>query len=155
MKTKLKTKLLKFVSVVLILYPAAATIWQTLPEDITTLIPQYTEYIALVTGGSSAVLGAVGLAFTSSINSTQDNSFEIFNGLYQAYTKLKESTESSVETVNTNTATITKLQAQFTTIESYQKDIIELQKANLALKLSNPLVDEETKAIYEKLLGGE
>lgn len=146
-------KLLKIISVALLVYPLAASIWQVLPEDVTTLIPNYTELIALVSGSASGILGAGGLLVTSYVDSSKKDSYDIFDGLYKAYTLLAEKTDNSVKTTNDNTQEIAQLKNDFVTIKTNQEELIALEKANLELKLSNPLIDEKTKEIYEKMLG--
>ena len=148
-----KEKALRAISVGLIIYPILAVIWKSLPEDITSLIPQYTDYIALVTGGSSAVLGTAGLQLSTVMSSSKIANLEIFNGLNDSYNLLGV-------TVDKNTNEIANLKNEFIEIknnqeriESNQQEIITLLKANIEIKLSNPLIKDKAEEIRNKLFG--
>jgi len=141
-------KLLKVVSYIFVAYPLVATIWQTLPEEVTSLIPRYTEYVALLTSATTFTLGGSALAYLSSVDKVQKDAFAVFNGLYTGYSEVHLSNLNTIERLETVKKNQTKIIAQ-------NERIIELNEANLKVRLSNPYIDTESKELIAKVLGKE
>jgi len=141
-------KLMKIVSYAMVLYPLAATIWQTMPEEVTSLIPQYTDYIALVTGATSFTIGGGALVYLSNIDKVKSDSFAVFNGLYASYEEVKISNSALLA----KQENIANKQIE---IEQRQERIELLLEAELQAKLSNPFVEDTAKEKIQELLGVE
>lgn len=141
----MKEKILSVISFGLVAYSLVSIGYTALPVEIKEMIPQFNDLTALITGGSSGVIGGAGLYFKSmllkhtSISEEKVNTVvDKFVVLVSKYNELKENYNEMKKSYNDMKEETVKLQ--------------DLIKADIQLKLSNPLIEESKKALVEGVL---
>ena len=122
--------------------------YMALPIEIQDMLPQMNWITAVVSGGSTLLLGSGGLvvqSFLLKARTASDSKYKVvadkylevadaYNSLDTKYDNLENKYDGLKESVDRNNL---------------------LQEASLQAKLSNPLIDAETKKLIEDVLGGE
>lgn len=147
---KLKDKLLNGISYILVAYPVAAAVWQFVPE-LANIFPQYTTQIAFLTALPSAVLGAVGLKIQSYVSKSRVNDTALYTTLKSSYDEIvKElnTTKSKYQDLgNEYLTTVKQFTSEVKSLKSTNEKLVTLLKADMEVKLDNPMVKDSAKEI--------
>ena len=122
--------------------------YMALPIEIQEMLPQMNWITAVISGSSTLLVGSGGLAVQSFLlkaRTASDSKYKVvadkylevadaYNSLDTKYDNLENKYDGLKESVDRNNL---------------------LQEASLQAKLSNPLIDAETKKLIEDVLGGE
>jgi hypothetical protein len=136
-------KLFNFVSFILLLWTIISGVYLALPLEYKALIPEFNWLTALVSGGSTGILGTSILVVDKYMkNASIDSSNKYldlakqFLALNEKYLALENKVNTSIETQNNTNVIISETN--------------RLLKIDLESKLSNPLIEDFIK---EKIRG--
>lgn len=142
MKSKLRS-LFNFVSIILLLWTIISGVYLALPQEYKDLIPQFNWMTALVSGGSTGVLGSAILFVDKQLKKQDASNSNKYLDLATKFLEIREDYKEVEKELAQN-----------------KKELIELKKLNeetnrlirvdLESKLSNPLIEEFVK---EKMRG--
>lgn len=116
-----------------------------LPEHIQALIPQFNWMSALISGSSTALLGFGGVAVQQYISRANVKATEKFMLLSENYLAL----EKKYEIMEKSNVTVLEANRR---LEKKVDRMTKLLEADVMAKLSNPLIDQEVKAMIEGVL---
>lgn len=135
----MKTKLFNITVYAMLGWSIVSAVYVALPVEYQAMIPQFNWLTAVVSGGSTLLLGSGGLAvqaWLSKARTTSDAKYNLlaekFLTLTQKYDEIKTAYTQVVASVNENN---------------------KLLKIDLNTKLSNPLIDETARNMIEQVLG--
>lgn len=129
-------KIFNFVSIIMLLWTIISGAYLALPEEYKALIPQFNWLTALISGGSTGVLGGSMIIVKNFMKKNKDENDARYLQLAQEVLTIKEEHINLKNAVNNNTDT--------------QKETNRLIRIDLESKLSNPLVEDFIK---EKIRG--
>lgn len=141
----MKDKILSVISFVLVGYSMVSIGYTALPVEIKDMIPQLNDLTALLTGGTSGVLGGAGIYFRSLMSKTKTENDEKVNAMAEKIISIGSKYDQLAN----------KYDEMKSIFMEGKQETIELQKlikADINLKLSNPLIDEKAKEITEGVL---
>jgi len=134
----MKTKLFNVLVYTMLGWSVLSAVYLALPVEYQAMIPQFNWLTALISGGSTGLLGTGALAVQSFLNKAKATSNETFTLLKDNYTEI------------VNEYKILKIQLE--EVKSTFDYNNELLRAELKAKLSNPLIDEEVKSLLEQVI---
>jgi len=144
----MKQKIFNVVVYSMLAYTMLNAGYITLPVEYQEMIPQWNQLVAIVSGGSTFLLGMGGLTVQSYLNNAKHEADSKFNLLAQNYLNL----EKKYDGLDTRYNSIVKaVEKQTHSIERTNK----LLTAELQAKLSNPMIDEQVKLIIEGVIKDE
>lgn len=146
---KFKKVLFNIVVYALLIWSLLMGVYSVLPQEVKDLIPQFNELTALISGGSTMLIGSGGLVFNTWLAKARveaDGKYqdvvekfllitEKYNNLESAYSKLEKSYKDGDQKQ-----------------EQRLKRIEALLETDLKAKLSNKLIEEEVKTMIEGTL---
>ena len=115
-----------------------SAVYLALPIEYQAMIPEFNWLTALISGGSTALLGTGALTVQTFLTKAKATSNETFSMLKANYSEI------------VNEYRI--LKAQYSELKSTLEYNSTLLRAELKAKLSNPLIDEEVKALLEQVI---
>lgn len=136
-------KLFNLISIVMLLWTIIAGAYLALPQEYKDLIPEFNWLTALVSGGSTGILGSTMLLVNNFMKKNQNSVDSKYLDLANRFLALNEKYQSLENEVKQNT------RMQFETNELLDKTN-NLLSIDLESKLSNPLVEDFVK---EKIRG--
>jgi len=119
--------------------------YMALPTDVQALIPQMNWFSALISGGSTLLVGSGGLAVQSFLTKAKTKSDEKYNSLANEFLKMAdgylklEAKVSSLEKVTLESNKIT------------QRNNV-LHETELKTKLDNPMLTQTARELIESIL---
>ena len=144
----MKKKLFNVVVYGLLAFAIVNASYLALPPELQAMIPQYNDLVAIVMGGSTALMSFGGLKVQEYLNSAKTESSEKFNVLAENYLALEKKYN-----VIENSYKIMKA-AQDLTTKAVERNN-QLLEVDLQAKLSNPMIDEEVKKLIESVIDNE
>ena len=138
----MKQKLFNITVYSMLAYSIVNAVYVALPPEYQALIPQYNELLALVTGGSTLLLGSGGLAVQTYIQRAKIEASGRFNLLADHYVKLADKYDLVDKKYRELVIKSDKIVGELGRINNLLK--IELQS-----KLTNPMIDEGVKKLIE------
>ena len=137
----MKTKIFNVIVYSMLGWSILSATYLALPVEYQAMIPQFNWLTALISGGSTALLGTGGLAVSTFLNKVKATTDEKVNLVASQF----------IELVNKYDEVVVKYNAL---IESVDYNNL-LLKADLKTKLSNPLITQESKELIEQVLINE
>lgn len=134
----MKTKLFNVLIYTMLGWSVLSAVYLALPVEYQEMLPQMNWLTALISGGSTALLGTGGLAVQTFLTKAKATTNETFSMLKENYSEI------------VNEYRI--LKAQYNELKSTLEYNSTLLRAELKAKLSNPLIDEEVKALLEQVI---
>lgn len=142
----MKKKILNIVTFAMIGWGAISATYLALPPEIKELLPNMNWVTAVVSGGSTTLLGAISIYVRGYVNKSNIANNEALSGLTNFYIQSKEEYAKFIE---------------------YQKEVItaykdmkastdrnnELLEAVLQTKLDNPLLTDTARELINNVLG--
>ncbi len=144
----MKQKIFNVVVYSMLAYSIMNAGYIALPVEYQELIPQWNQLVALVSGGSTLLMGLGGLTVQNYLNNAREKADQKFNLLAQNYLNLERKYDV-VE--NTYKSLVKSTDKQTHSIER----LISLVKVDLQAKLSNPLIDSEVQKLIEGVIKDE
>lgn len=136
-------KLFNLISIVMLLWTILAGAYLALPQEYKDLIPEFNWLTALVSGGSTGILGSTMLLVNNFLKKNQDSVDSKYLDLANKFLTLSEKYQALESEVKQNT------RMQFETNELLDKTN-NLLSIDLESKLSNPMIENFIK---EKIRG--
>jgi len=134
----MKTKIFNVLVYTMLGWSVLSAVYLALPVEYQAMIPEFNWLTALISGGSTGLLGTGALAVQSFLNKAKATSNDTFTLLKDNYTEI------------VNEYKILKIQLE--EVKSTFEYNNELLKAELKAKLSNPMIDEEVKSLLEQVI---
>ena len=134
----MKTKIFNVLVYTMLGWSVLSAVYLALPVEYQAMIPEFNWLTALISGGSTGLLGTGALAVQSFLNKAKATSNDTFTLLKDNYTEI------------VNEYKILKIQLE--EVKSTFEYNNELLRAELKAKLSNPLIDEEVKSLLEQVI---
>jgi len=138
--TKFKKVLFDIVVYSMLVWTILSAGYVSLPPEYQALIPQFNWLTALISGGTTGVLGLAGVTLKAYLSKAQvesDSKFKLLAGEYLQVVEQYKLMQGEL------TATKTELVANNEIVAK----MIELLKVDLSAKLSNPLIDAKVKEL--------
>lgn len=138
--TKFKKVLFDIVVYAMLVWTIVSAGYISLPPEYQALIPQFNWLTALISGGTTGVLGLAGVTVKSFITRAKTESDAKYQLLANEYLQVVEQykiLQSEIGTTTTKLADNNEMVSQ----------LIELVKVDLQAKLSNPLIDAKVKEL--------
>lgn len=127
-------------------------VYSVLPQEVKDLIPQFNELTALISGGSTMLIGSGGLVFQAWLTKARveaDGKYsEVANYIITLSDKYSELTNTIRLVEKASKESDQNYAQRLTRIET-------LLETDLRAKLSNKLIDEEIKSLIEGVLNEE
>lgn len=134
----MKKVLFNIVIYSMLAWSTISAIYLALPIEYQAMIPEFNWLTALISGGSTALLGTGALTVQTFL------------------TKAKATTNDTFAMLKTNYSEIVNeykiLKAQYAELKTTLEYNNELLRAELKAKLSNPLIDAEVKSLLEQVI---
>lgn len=131
-------KLFNFISIIMLLWTIIAGVYLAMPQEYRELIPEFNWLTALVSGGSTGVLGLTMLILNSYLKRNKDSVDSKYLDLANKFLTLNQKYNTLSADVINNTI------IQKETNELIKKNT-ELLSIDLESKLSNPLIEDFIK----------
>ena len=131
-------KLFNFISIIMLLWTIIAGVYLAMPQEYRELIPEFNWLTALVSGGSTGILGSTMLILNSYLKRNKDSVDSKYLDLANRFLALNEKYNTLSADVVNNTI------IQKETNELIKKNT-ELLSIDLESKLSNPLIEDFIK----------
>lgn len=142
-------KLLKLISIVMLLWTVISGVYMALPLEYKELIPQFNWLTALVSGGSTGILGSTILFVESQLVKSENKNDTRYIELAKKFLELTDKYNDLENAVQTSTIkNESKINDVIQVIDKNNK----LLEVDLNSKLSNPLIDEKVKEMIEGVL---
>lgn len=151
----MKSKILTILAWVSISYTALSGIYLSLPLEIQELLPNVNWLTALITGGSSGIIGSTLLYVRANVLNAKKEMVGQQTQILEKFLELKE--EYNViksELIQSNKITETQNEI-IGNITFKLNQTINLIKVDLQSKASNSLIDQKVKEIIEGVLNDE
>ena len=144
----MKKKILNLVTFAMIGWGAISAIYLALPLEIKELLPNMNWVTAVVSGGSTTLLGSASLYIQNYINRFKTSSNSTLQSLYETLSNNKVEYENIIK----SNLEIKEAYQEMTTafIEN-----TKLLKISLETKLDNPLLTEASRELIEGVLNEE
>lgn len=139
--TKFKNGLFNVVVYSMLGWSVLSALYVSMPIEIQEMLPQMNWLTAVVSGGSTALLGTGGLAVKTFMTSAKNVSNEKYALLGTKFLELKGEYD--------------KLGVKYDEVNATIENLSKLVKIDLESKLSNPLIDEKTKELIEGVVNEE
>lgn len=136
-------KLFNLISIVMLLWTIIAGAYLALPQEYKDLIPEFNWLTALVSGGSTGILGSTMLLVNNFMKKNQNSVDSKYMDLANRFLALNEKYTLLEEKVSTNT----KSQVETNELLKKTNNLISI---DLESKLSNPIIEDFVK---EKIRG--
>ena len=136
-------KLFNLISIVMLLWTIVAGAYLALPQEYKDLIPEFNWLTALVSGGSTGILGSTMLIMNAYLKKNQNNVDSKYLDLANRFLALNEKYTLLEDKVTANT----KSQVETNELLKKTNNLISI---DLESKLSNPMVEDFVK---EKIRG--
>lgn len=136
-------KLFNLISIVMLLWTVVAGAYLALPQEYKDLIPEFNWLTALVSGGSTGILGSTMLIMNAYLKKNQNNVDSKYLDLANRFLALNEKYTLLEEKVTKNT----KSQVETNELLKKTNNLISI---DLESKLSNPMIEDFVK---EKIRG--
>ena len=136
-------KLFNLISIVMLLWTILAGAYLALPQEYKDLIPEFNWLTALVSGGSTGILGSTMLIVNSFLKKNQNSVDSKYLDLANRFLALNEKYTQLEDKVTTNT----KSQVETNELLKKTNNLISI---DLESKLSNPIIEDFVK---EKIRG--
>lgn len=136
-------KIFNLISIVMLLWTIVAGAYLALPQEYKDLIPEFNWLTALVSGGSTGILGSTMLIMNAYLKKNQNNVDSKYLDLANRFLALNEKYTLLEEKVTTNT----KSQVETNELLKKTNNLISI---DLESKLSNPMIEDFVK---EKIRG--
>lgn len=144
----MKSKLFNVVVYGMLGYSMLNGVYFALPVELQEMIPQYNAMVAAVGGVSGALFGFGGLKVQEYLNRAKTQADEKFNLLAQNYLNL----ERKYDVMEKAYKLVEQAQNKTTLATERNNKLLEI---DLQAKLSNPMIDEQVKALIEGVLKSE
>lgn len=131
-------KLFNFISIIMLLWTIIAGVYLAMPQEYRELIPEFNWLTALVSGGSTGILGSTMLILNSYLKRNKDSVDSKYLDLANKFLTLNQKYNTLSADVVNNTI------IQKETNELIKKNT-ELLSIDLESKLSNPLIEDFIK----------
>ena len=131
-------KLFNLISIVMLLWTILAGAYLALPQEYKDLIPEFNWLTALVSGGSTGILGSTMLIVNAYLKKNQNNVDSKYLDLANRFLALNEKYTLLEEKVTTNT----KSQVETNELLKKTNNLISI---DLESKLSNPIIEDFVK----------
>jgi len=131
-------KLFNLISIVMLLWTIVAGAYLALPQEYKDLIPEFNWLTALVSGGSTGILGSTMLLVNNFMKKNQNNVDSKYLDLANRFLDLNEKYTQLEEKVTTNT----KSQVETNELLKKTNNLISI---DLESKLSNPIIEDFVK----------
>lgn len=131
-------KLFNFISIIMLLWTIIAGVYLAMPQEYRELIPEFNWLTALVSGGSTGILGSTMLILNSYLKRNKDSVDSKYLDLANKFLTLNQKYNTLSADVINNTI------IQKETNELIKKNT-ELLSIDLESKLSNPLIEDFIK----------
>ena len=147
---KLRKVLFNFITIGMLAYTMFALIYSVLPEQYQ--LEQFNTLTALVSGGSTGLIGSAGLLIKSLLvkneKSTDEKQAETIKKFLDVLDYVK-GLEQEIDTLKKD------LHAQYTEQMDKVNRVVELVETDLKAKLSNKLIDQEIRELINGVLEDE
>lgn len=137
----MKKKILNVAIYVLLGWSILSAGYLALPVEYQEMLPQMNWLTAVVSGGSTFILGSGGLALQRMLNKTNKDYTDKYIQLGQEFLNLKNEYD--------------KLGSRIDNLETVNKELIKLLKIDLNTKLDNPLLTDKARALIEGAISEE
>ena len=134
----MKKKLLNIAIYVLLGWSMLSAGYLALPVEYQEMLPQMNWLTAVVSGGSTFLLGSGGLALQRMLNKTNKDYTTKYIQLGQEFLNLKGKYD--------------ELGVKVDGLESTNKELVKLLKIQLKTKLDNPMLADKSRALIEGLI---
>jgi len=131
----MKKKLLNIAIYVLLGWSMLSAGYLALPVEYQEMLPQMNWLTAVVSGGSTFLLGSGGLALQRMLNKTNKDYTTKYIQLGQEFLNLKGKYD--------------ELGVKVDGLESTNKELVKLLKIDLQSKLDNPMLTDKARALIE------
>jgi len=131
----MKKKLLNIAIYVLLGWSMLSAGYLALPVEYQEMLPQMNWLTAVVSGGSTFLLGSGGLALQRMLNKTNKDYTTKYIQLGQEFLNLKGKYD--------------ELGVKVDGLESTNKELVKLLKIQLKTKLDNPMLADKSRALIE------
>lgn len=140
----MKEKIFNVVVYGMLTYTVAVAGYGALPAEYQNLIP-FNWVTALVSGGTTGLLGTAGLVMKSYLDKAKVSANERFNLLSESY-------KNVVNAYGEIKTELSGLKEQYQMTRQELNDTRKLIEVDLRSKLSNPLIDEKVRELIEGVL---
>ena len=138
----MKNKIFNLVTYSFLAYSILCAVFVSLPQEYQDTLPQFNWLTALISGGSTALIGTGGIVISSLMNKTKQETSLQFTAISEKYIEMKNSYHSMKNELES-------LKQEYMNINNSIKRNNQLLEADIKAKLSNPLIDSEVKKIIE------
>lgn len=122
--------------------------WVALPDEVKNQVPQMNDWLALITGVITMILGSGGIAVVTVLKNTEKKTDLKVNLLADNYLQVVEELKLLRKEKEQDRVEKSKLEKSI-------QEITKLVKVDLQTKLSNPLIEETAKKLINGVLGGD
>ena len=141
----MKKVIFNIIIYVFLIYALACVAYMTLPAEYQEMLPQFNWLTALVSGGSTAVLGGGGLAISAMSKKSKMEMIDKFSLVANNYITLEKKYDIIIEGQKNK-------EKRDIEIDRLLRRVEKLLEADLGAKLSNTLIDAKTKEMIEGVL---
>ena len=145
---KFKNAVLNIITYGMLGWGALSAIYLGLPEEIKELLPNMNWVTAVVSGGSTTLLGSISLYIKGYVNKTKLATNEVYLSISNMMLEHKAEFNNIVE----NGKEIVNAYKEMTEATLRNNELLETL---LETKLSNPLIDEASAKLINDILGKE
>ena len=138
----MKTKIFNLVTYSFLIYSILCAVFVALPQEYQDKLPQFNWVTALVSGGSTALIGTGGVVVNSFMNKTRQDSTIKYASISEKYLEIKD----AYKCLNDE---IIELRNEYVSLNNLLKRNNQLLETDLKAKLSNPLIEAEVKKMIE------
>lgn len=151
----MKKKLLNVVTFVLIGWGAFSATYLALPPELKDMLPEMNWVTAVVSGGSTTLLGTASLYIQNYINKFKTANNQVLTGLFDTIATIKNDYTQITESYNNIVESNKELITQYKVMASSLEKNSLLLKTELQTKLSNPLLTTAARDLIEGVLNDE
>ena len=141
----MKNKILNVITYGMLGWGAVSAIYLGLPVEIKEMLPDMNWVTAVVSGGSTTLLGSISLYIKSYVNKTKLATNEVYSGV----TKMILDHKAEFQAIVDSNLKITNEYIKIKEVTERQNELLETL---LQTKLSNPLIDEASEALIKDIL---
>ena len=134
----MKTKIFNVLVYTMLGWSVLSAVYLALPVEYQSMIPEFNWLTALISGGSTGLLGTGALAVQSFLNKAKATSNDTFTLLKDNYTEIVN--EYKI------------LKVQYTELQQTLAYNNELLKTELKTKLSNPMITAEAEQLIKQVI---
>ncbi len=137
----MKTKIFNVIVYSMLGWSILSATYLALPVEYQAMLPEFNWLTALISGGSTALLGTGGLAVSNFLNRVKTATDDKVNLVASQF----------IELANKYDEVIVKYDELIESVD-YNSRLLQVE---LQTKLSNPLITDESKALIEQVLTNE